>query len=193
MAANFDLVGKWAALEPINSVNRSEVEDLDRRRESVAAMGGTYRRTSETAGFGPPVAIRSTKSKLIVGTIDNYELAGYPGVAGLNIYVDRSIGRAGLAVEAFALYVAYLFQNGASVIHMEVLSFNIAVIKLLAKMNLHPQATLRQHAFVASGNWDVLVFSFTAEEWDRTVRRYGALFPSGRDAWATVKDMVLAG
>jgi hypothetical protein len=56
--------------------------------------------------------------------------------------------------------VLHLFDNGARLIHHEVLALNRPIQRIFAGMGLEPSARLRSHAYVAGRYWDVLVYSY---------------------------------
>ena len=128
--------------------------------------------------FAQSMVIRERRAGTAVGVVVSHRLPA--DIAAFIIYVDPEHGRAGYGIEATALYISHLFDSGARLVTADVLSFNKAVIGILTRIGINPQARLREHAFAAGQFWDVLVFSFTAEEWIRAVARYRRILPGGQ-------------
>src|SRR5690348_11217767 len=95
------LRGGWITLEPIDSSNRTEAEDIELSRQRSPNLGGRSGRTPATGLFGPPLLIRDARSGAAVGVVEAGQLSGYGGVAVILIYTDQSIARPGIAMEAF--------------------------------------------------------------------------------------------
>jgi len=172
------LRGGWVTLEPVTPLNWPEVLRLDQVRGWNPNLGGAPLR-GEAKSFGPAMIIRDNSSADAIGTLENTEMAGYPGVAAVLIYVDESVARPGIALEAFALYVSNVFAAGARLVHVEILEFNRRVIRMLRRIGLDEQARQRDHVYVAGRFWDVVVYSFDAAEWERIWSRYAAMLPGG--------------
>lgn len=179
MEAESPLKGHWVILEPLSAENAVEVAQLNRPREMTPQMGGAQERRDVPSSFGPPLVVRLAASSEAVGLMENGEMIGYPGVAVVVIFVDPARARAGAALEAYTMYIDYVFAWGARVVHLEVLSFNREVLSLLRKAKAAPQVRLRQHAFVAGHYWDLLVFGFTHAEWLLQVAPWRRLMPGG--------------
>jgi len=123
--------------------------------------------------------IRANADGAAIGVIENGQMSGYPGVAVVLIFVDESVARPGVAMEAFAIYVARVFAAGARLVHIEVLEFNTPVLRMLARIGVDQQARLRHQAYAAGRFWDVLVFAFDAEKFENIVSRYARKLPGG--------------
>lgn len=173
------LAGHWVSLEPLSPLNRPELERLELARALVPQMGGPHPLEPVPRCFGPSMAIRANATGEVVGVIENGEMRGYPGVAVLVIFVDESRARPGCALEAYALYVHRLFRFGARLVHLEVLSFNRAVLGLLRKVGVPVQVRLREHVYAAGRFWDLLVFAFDEADWERQVARFRPRLPGG--------------
>jgi L-amino acid N-acyltransferase YncA len=161
------LAGSRVRLEPFGPANQGEVEGLTAVRETVPVMGGPTRIASTVSPWAPPMLIRDTASGRALGTVESGELSGYEGVAVLVLWLDTARSRPGQGLEAYAIYVTQLFEQGARLVHVEVLDFNNQVLRLLRRVSAEPQARLRRHAYVAGRFWDLLVFAFDADEWRR--------------------------
>jgi RimJ/RimL family protein N-acetyltransferase len=82
-------------------------------------------------------------------------------------------------MEAFAIYVARVFEAGARIVHLEVLSFNRPVLRMLARIGVKEQARLRDQVYAAGRFWDVLVFAFDAAQYSEIWKRYSRMLPGG--------------
>jgi RimJ/RimL family protein N-acetyltransferase len=172
------LVGQLCWLEPVGGVDSGVSAWLDELRAEAPELGASI--GSETSSpFGEAMLIREATQGVPVGLIDNHQLPGYEGVATINVFVDRSRARPGVGIEAFALYTFFTFAAGAEIVHVEVLEFNRAVLGILRKIGLKPGARYRQHVYVAGRPWDVLVFSWTLDEWLVASARYQRFLPGG--------------
>jgi RimJ/RimL family protein N-acetyltransferase len=169
------LEGSWIALEPPGEANAEALAELDRKARLHPAMGGGIR--SGTNAFAPEMLIRERREGAIVGVVLNHRMPA--DIAAYFIYLDPDKGRAGYGIEATALYVSHLFDCGARLVTADVLSFNRAVIGILGKAGIKPQARLREHAYAAGRFWDVLVFSFGVDEWIGALARYRPMLPGG--------------
>ena len=85
----------------------------------------------------------------------------------------------GIAMEAFAMYVARMFEAGARLVHLEVLAFNRPVLRMLARIGVAEQARLRDQVYAAGRFWDVLVFAFDADQYRQIWTRYARMLPGG--------------
>jgi hypothetical protein len=166
------LQGYRIDLEPLGAANAQDIERLDRQRELLPQMGGIFHRGVPSQSFGPPLAIRSHSDNRIIGVIANQELEEYPGVCTIVTYVDQEIAHPGLAIEASALYLDYIFLHGAQRIFLKVIEFNTPMLKILQKMRFIPQVRLRQAYYIAGRFWDVYLYEFDQSEWNNMMRRY---------------------
>lgn len=159
------LEGKRARLEPAASIDPLELLDLDWARSLHPAMGGWMTRPPRP---GPGMmGIRDQRDGAVIGVLDAVEMTGYPGVVSVSVYTDPARRRAGTALEAYALFVTWLFEHGARLIHHEVLELNHPIQRILRGIGVPPSARFRHHAYAAGQFWDVLVYSFDAACWDR--------------------------
>lgn len=179
MSGGSVLAGHWVTLEPLSEGNRLEVNRLDTIRQRTPNLGGAQGRRSVAKSFGPAMLIRETRSATAIGLVENGEMVGYPGVAVVLIYVDTELARPGVAMEAFALYVASVFESGARLVHVEVLSFNTPVLRMLARIGVREQARLRDQVYTGGRFWDVLVFAFDAAQFRKILSRYSRALPGG--------------
>ena len=179
MESRPQLNGNWVTLEPLSADNAVQVAQLGRHRELMAQMGGAQERRDPPRSFGSPLVVRIVPSGEVVGLMENGEMTGYPGVAVIVVYVDPRRARPGAALEAYVMYVDYVFASGARVVHIEVMSFNREVLSLLRKAKQEPQARFRDHAYVAGRYWDLVVFGFTRAEWMVQVSPWRRLAPGG--------------
>jgi RimJ/RimL family protein N-acetyltransferase len=171
--------GGWVTLEPVTPLNWPEVRRLDQIRQWSASLGGAPARADASTPFGPAMLIRDHRTAMAVGILENSQMAGYPGVAVVLIYVDEAIARPGLALEAFAMYVSQVFAAGARMVHFEVLEFNLRVQRSMARLGLKELARQRDQVYVAGRFWDLLVYAFDQDEWQRIRGRYARLLPGG--------------
>jgi RimJ/RimL family protein N-acetyltransferase len=121
--------------------------------------------------------IRDRRSGEAIGVVENHPLPGK--IAVFVVYLDRQRGRAGFGFEAVSLYISHLFDSGARLVTAEVLEFNADMIAILRKVQIVPQARLRDHVYSAGRFWDLLVYSFDRVEWVRIVDRYRRILPGG--------------
>ncbi|MEA2682381.1 MAG: hypothetical protein QOK05_709 [Chloroflexota bacterium] len=122
--------------------------------------------------FGDAAVISVTETGEMLGIIGNIEIAEYPGVAGLVIYVDEKRARAGYAMIAWFRYVDRMFQLGAVKIQMEVLSFNTPVHRIMRRIGARPEALLREHFYIAGRHWDATLYGFDRQAWQAVDKRY---------------------
>lgn len=172
------LVGNWVTLEPFSPANKSEVGLLDAIRQRTPNLGGAGRRDA-LKSFGPAMVIRANGSGEAFGLVENGEMIGYPGVAVVLIFVDHARARPGLAMEAFAMYVANVFASGARLVHLEVVAFNEPVLRMLRRIGVNEQARLRDQMYTGGRFWDVLVYAFDAEQFKQIWSRYARILPGG--------------
>ena len=173
------VAGHWVTLEPLSDANRLEVARIAATRHRTPNLGGAPGRRDVSRPFGPAMLIRANADGAAIGVIENGQMSGYPGVAVVLIFVDESVARPGVAMEAFAIYVARVFAAGARLVHIEVLEFNTPVLRMLARIGVDQQARLRHQAYAAGRFWDVLVFAFDAEKFQNIVSRYARKLPGG--------------
>jgi len=174
------LRGRWLTLEPINDVNVVEVTALDHARARTPEMGGPQPARKWAGRFGPTMAIRANDSGVVIGSVENDEMVGYPGVAVFIVYLDPSRSRRGFVIEATGLYLPTLWRNGAEILHLEILSFNREMTHILDKRHGPPDVRLRKHAYVAGHYWDLLVYGFDASAWAAFSARLNAVLPGGQ-------------
>jgi RimJ/RimL family protein N-acetyltransferase len=106
-------------------------------------------------------------------------MSGYPGVAVVTIFVDPDRARAGVAMEAFAIYVGHVFDLGARLVHFEVLESNAGVLKMFRSIGAAASARMREHLYAGGGFHDVLVFSMTRDQFERARARFSSMLPGG--------------
>jgi hypothetical protein len=179
MSEEAQLSGTWVALEVVSPENQGEVSTLDVIRQRTPNLGGAAGRRSELKSFAPAMVIRSRASGEALGLIENGEMIGYPGVAVVLIFVDQDRARPGFALEAFALYLAHVFASGARLVHVEVLAFNEAVLRMLRRIGVSEQARLRDQIYSGGRYWDVVVFAFDAIQFNSVLDRYRRALPGG--------------
>jgi ribosomal protein S18 acetylase RimI-like enzyme len=181
-----NLVGGWVALEPVSPTSLSDTMRLDAVRQRTPNLGGASRRRDSEGSFGPAMLIRAKTTGQAIGLIENGEMEGYPGVAVVLIFTDPAVARPGLALEGFALYVANVFERGASLVHLEVLAFNKPVLRMLRSLGLEEQVRLREHIYAGGRFWDVAVFAFDAGQYAQILKRYTRKLPGGDRAPAAL-------
>lgn len=179
MKADDKLVGGWVILEPLSPTNLSETLRLDGVRQRTPNLGGASRRRDSEASFGPAMLIRAKATGDAIGLIESGEMEGYPGVAVVLIFTDPAVARPGLALEGFALYVANVFDRGASLVHLEVLAFNQPVLRMLRSLGLEEHVRMREHIYAGGRFWDVAVFAFDAAQYAQILKRYTRKLPGG--------------
>ena len=173
------IAGHWISLEPLAEVDWRDVARLDEVRRRTPNLGGVPGRGDVSRRFGPAMVIRDRTSGGVIGLVENGEMTGYPGVAVVVIFVDQSLARPGVAMEAFAIYLRAVFEAGAALVHVEVLEFNTPVLRMLARIGLSPQARLREHVYSSGRFWDVLVFAFDRNQFEQIQGRYARILPGG--------------
>lgn len=171
-SAGSTIEGQWIRLAPIGAYPEAAIHDLmfrlGLRAEMVApGLGGM----PAGSRFGEPAIIAARDTGEMLGVISNIELADYPGVAGLVIYVDEQT-RPGRAMEAWWRYVARMFALGATKVQMEVMSFNTPVHRIMRKIGARPEVVLREHFFIAGHHWDGTLYGLDREAWQLVDHRY---------------------
>jgi hypothetical protein len=166
-------------LEPISAGGWPEVLRLDQLRQWDPNLGGAPSLRNVSTTFGPPMLVRDNRSAIAVGMLENSEMSGYPGVAVVLIFLDKATARPGLAVEAWALYIAHVFACGARLVHHEVFEFNRPVHRMFAKLGLREQVRMRDQVFIAGRFWDVIVYAFDQAEFKEMWRRHARSLPGG--------------
>lgn len=179
VSADHNLVGSWVSLEPLSPANRPETRRLYAVRQRTPNLGGAGGRRDTLKAFGPAVLIRARSTGIAIGLVENGEMIGYPGVAVVLIFMDPKSARPGLAFEAFAMYVAHVFESGARLVHLEVLEFNEPVLRILRRLGLEEQARLRDQVYAGGRFWDVAVFAFDAVQWAQMWNRFARILPGG--------------
>jgi len=173
------LRGHWSTLEPITQANVAEVRALDEGRRQTPGMGGYYQLPAVAGRYGPAMALRDNRTGTVFGVVENDEMRGYPGVAVFIVYVDQTLARPGYAMEAAGIYIPTLYANGASIVHVEVLSFNRLLTHMFAHRGHPPDVRMRRHAYVGGHYWDLLVYAFDREQWQETFGKFDAVLPGG--------------
>jgi len=161
-------------LEPRSEDNEAEFKELDASWLAAPVMGGVTFAARTT--FAPPMLVREQRTGNALGIVANQRLPG--DVAAFVVFVDPARGRAGYGAEATALYISHLFDSGARLVTMDVLSFN-PVNRQLQRFGLVPQARMREHVYAAGRYWDVVVYSFSAAEFVRALAPHRHLMPGG--------------
>ena len=174
------LSGSWVALEPIGPPNHDEASALMLVRRHTPMLGGSSAGGHASHVYGAPMLIRDLKTADAIGIVENSQMAGYPGVAVVLIFVDQSRARPGIAMEAFAMYLRHVFESGAQVVHLEVLESNEPVLRMLRRIGVSPQVHMREHLYVAGRFHDVLVFGIDRAQFQEIWGRYGAILPGGK-------------
>jgi RimJ/RimL family protein N-acetyltransferase len=173
------LRGTWVTLEALSGANVGEVDALDTRRAILPQMGGLRPARTGAGRFGPLMLIRDNRSGAAVGTVESDEMIGYPGVAVLIVFADPELSRPGYGMEATALYVPTLFERGAEILHLEVLSFNREMIRILGRRHRPPDVRMRRHAYVGGHFWDLLMYGFDRGEMEAIIDDYRRVLPGG--------------
>lgn len=173
------VAGHWVTLERMSDANRPEVARIDATRQRTPNLGGAFGRRDLARSFGPTMIIRANADGAAIGLVESGHMTGYPGVAVVLIFVDPSVARPGIAMEAFAIYVTRVFEAGARLVHLEVLAFNRPVLRMLARIGVKEQARLRDQVYAGGRFWDVLVFAFDANEYGKILSRYARMLPGG--------------
>ena len=125
--------------------------------------------------------IRERRGGQAIGIVENHRMAGYPGVAVVTIFVDPDRARAGVAMEAFAIYLRHVFETGARLVHFEVLDSNAGVQRMLRTIGSEASARMREHLYVAGEFHDVLVFALTRDQFARAQARFSSMLPGARN------------
>jgi RimJ/RimL family protein N-acetyltransferase len=158
------LEGTRVRLEPASSADRDELAELDWLRSLHPAMAGWFARPRTVA---PGTAVmRGLDGGQVVGVLDAAGLPGYADVVSVSVYTDTARASGGWALEAYALFVSALFEQGVRLIHHEVLELNRPIQRILRGIGVAQTARLREHAYVAGRFWDVLVYSYDRAHWD---------------------------
>ena len=172
--------GRWVTLEPVTTSDGAELTDLERRRQLLPGLGGPYHTPNLASRYLPAMAVRDNQNGRMIGLLETGELIGYPGVAVMLVYVDPELARPGVAMEATGIYSPMIFDSGAAILHIEVLSFNSASNRIFQKRQREPQARLRQHIYVAGRFWDLLIYSFDRADWDALMAKLKRALPGGQ-------------
>ena len=174
------ILGHWITLEPVTAGHAAELLELEGRRQMVPAMGGSHQSLGENSRFLPAMAVRENESGRLVGLLETGEMLGYQGVAVILIYVDPLLVRPGVAMEACGIYMAMVFENGAAILHVEVLSFNRDIIRIFERRHQHPQVRLRKHSYVGGHFWDLLMYGFDRDQWEQFMGKFRRVLPGGQ-------------
>jgi RimJ/RimL family protein N-acetyltransferase len=172
-SARSTIDGAWVRLTSVAAHSPVAIEDLQYRlglRAEMVAPG--MEGTPAGSRFGDATIISDSDSGEMLGIIGNVEIADYPGVAGLVIYVDEHRARTGYAMIAWFRYVDRMFELGAIKVQMEVLSFNTPVHRIMRRIGARPEAVLREHFYIAGRHWDATLYGFDRQAWQAVDRRY---------------------
>jgi len=169
------LVGSWTRLEPLSAENAHEFEEINSSRQRNPVMGAMG--DSGSSSFAPPMVVRDRRNGLAVGILENHEQPG--GAAVFVAYIDPERGRVGYGFEAISMYLSCMFDGGARRVITEVLEFNKDMIGIQRKVDILPQARLREHVYTAGRYWDLIISSFDRAHWVRVVNRYRRMLPGG--------------
>ncbi len=159
-------------LEPLNEAQSDEIAALDAVSSWTAQMGGSVRRQTAMDDTADAMVIRDVAASKAVGVITARQEEDYPGTFTVSLFVDAARSRAGWALEAFLLFTVRQFDHGKYKLVFEVLAFNEPVLRLMRKIGLAPEATLRAHAYVAGRRWDMLVFGLTSCQFDQVLAEH---------------------
>jgi hypothetical protein len=179
-AAAGSIRGHWITLEPLSPVHAAELQELETRRQMIPAMGGPFHNLNVDGRYLPSMAVRDNASGRLIGLLETGEMIGYAGVAVILVYVEPSLARPGVAMEACGIYLPMVFDNGAAILHVEVLSFNRDMIRIFEKRRQYPQARLRRHVYVAGHFWDLLMYAFDRAEWEAFYGKFRRVLPGGQ-------------
>jgi RimJ/RimL family protein N-acetyltransferase len=157
------VVGRTVSLEPITADNAEEAQPLLVSRHHSPEMAEAVIPGTDMAGA---MLVRDLRSGEAVGLVEAAPLPGYPGVAVVSAFMDRTRLRPGPGVEAVQLFVERLFEGGVRLIHMPILEFNRPVLRVFRRVAEWRQAVLREHAYVGGRFWDVHVYAFDREQWE---------------------------
>src|SRR5256885_9938656 len=97
----------------------------------TTVLGGQSASGHASHVYGALMLIRDLKTADAIGIVENSQMAGYPGVAVVLVFVDQSRARPGIALEAFAMFLRHVFESGAPVVHLEVLASNRPGLRML--------------------------------------------------------------
>jgi RimJ/RimL family protein N-acetyltransferase len=174
------ITGHWVTLEPLSPSHAAELQELETRRQMIPAMGGPFHNPSVDSRYLPSMAVRDNTSGRLIGLLETGEMMGYPGVAVVLIYVEPSLARPGVAMEACGIYMPMVFDNGAAILHVEVLSFNRDMIRIFEKRRQYPQVRLRRHIYVAGEFWDLLMYGFDRKQFEDLYGKFKRVLPGGQ-------------
>ncbi len=169
------LVGSWTQLEPLSAENVHEFDEINAGRMQSPVMGAIGE--SGSSSFAPTMLARDRRSGRSVGILENHEQPG--GAAVFVAYIDPERGRVGYAFEAISMYLSCMFDGGARRVITEVLEFNKVMLGIQRKVDVLPQARLREHVYTAGRYWDLIISSFDRAHWVRVVKRYRRMLPGG--------------
>lgn len=157
------LSSRRVRLETFSEDNLPEVTALDLVRTYFPRTAHAFRAVQHGSRFGPPLLVRSLASMRALGVISSGELNDAPGVAEVSLFADPRLSAPGWPLEAYLLYLRYLFDRGAAKLQIGVYDFDELGLRMLAKLGFRPQAILRQHVYVAGFLRDVHVFGSTRD------------------------------
>ena len=169
-AAGTDIDGTWVRLEALRESHLDELAELDWGRAASPNMGGLVRRGGSEAAT---MVFRSRRTGEALGVLDAVPLTGYPGVCNVSVFTDEAVAGAGLAIDAYGIYVTALFASGVRLIHHEVFEFNRPIRRILSAAGVESSARLREHGYAAGRWWDVLVYSYDEPHWRGVQARFG--------------------
>jgi RimJ/RimL family protein N-acetyltransferase len=159
------IVGTYVVIEPATAAHAADLRSLDWLRSLRPVMAGPLVRAGNESAY----LVRAASTHDIVGVLDVAAVPGYADVASVSIYTDTRRARQGWALEAYGRLVLSLFDRRVRLIHHEVLEMNAPVQRILRAMGVAPSARLRDHAYVAGRFWDVLVYSYDLDQFDRVL------------------------
>jgi RimJ/RimL family protein N-acetyltransferase len=163
-------VGTTVAIERGSPAHQAELSGLDWLRSLHPAMAGPAMR-SGAAPFDSVFVVRSLESGSVIGVIDALEVPGYERVMNVSVYTDTDRAKGGQAIEAYILLVPWLFEQGARLIHHEVLELNRPIIRVMRAIGVKPSARFREHAYSAGRHWDVVVFAYDREQFEHVLAK----------------------
>ena len=170
----YGLRGSWIELVPVAGPEVARLDEFDDERRLNPAMGGGGR--SSSYELAPAMLIKDLRTGETVGVVENHPLPGR--VTVYVIYLNEK-GRPGFGLEATGLYLSHLFDQGARLVSMEVLSFNTAVTGMMRTARWPVQARLREQIYAAGRFWDLLVYSIDRDTWVRYLEHHKRRMPGG--------------
>jgi [ribosomal protein S5]-alanine N-acetyltransferase len=115
----------------------------------------------------------------------SFRLEGIDGLAGRFAYFDLNprnhsaefgytvnpqLRRQGVGTKMLSIAITHLFSTTTlNKLYCQTAAFNIASIRMLAKLNFHQDGILREHHELDGKLWDDIIYSVLRREW-RTVK-----------------------